>query len=64
MWLATTLLYREWLQFRLKLKLGSTGNAMRLQLNPDIAAHSLLRDVRIMSGAGVVLEMEFDEMAC
>ena len=23
---------------------------MRLQLNPDIAAHSLLRDVRIMSG--------------
>ena len=46
----------SYLQFRLKLKLGSTGNAMRLQLNPDIAAHSLLRDVRIMSGAGVVLE--------
>ena len=29
---------------------------MRLQLNPDIAAHSLLRDVRIMSGGGTVLE--------
>jgi len=46
----------SYLSFRLKLKLGSADNAMRLQLNPDIGAHSLLRDVRIMSGTGVVLE--------
>ena len=46
----------SYLSFRLKLKLGSTGNAMRLQLNPDIGAHSLLRDVRITSGTGIVLE--------
>ena len=46
----------SYLQFRLKLKLNSTDDAMRLQLNPDIGAHSLLRDVRIMSGTGVVLE--------
>jgi len=46
----------SYLSFRLKLKLGSNDDAMRLQLNPDIGAHSLLRDVRIMSGTGVVLE--------
>ena len=46
----------SYLQFRLKLKLNSADDAMRLQLNPDIGAHSLLRDVRIMSGTGVVLE--------
>eukprot|EP01046_Picozoa_sp_COSAG06_P068747 COSAG06_NODE_18422_length_888_cov_7.642586_2_plen_65_part_00 len=39
----------SYLQFRLKLNLGSAGNAMRLQLNPDIAAHSLLRDSTIPS---------------
>eukprot|EP01044_Picomonas_judraskeda_P009786 COSAG03_NODE_1216_length_4541_cov_2.260693_1_plen_575_part_10 len=44
------------LQFRIKLKMNSTDHAMRLQLNPDIGGHSLLRDVRIMSGTGVVLE--------
>ena len=44
------------LQFRVKLKMNSTDHAMRLQLNPDIGGHSLLRDVRIMSGTGVVLE--------
>ena len=46
----------SYLQFRLKLKLGDNDNAMRLQLDDRIGAHSLIRDCRIMSGTGVVLE--------
>ena len=46
----------SYLQFRLKLKLGVDTNAMRLQLDSRIGAQSLIRDCRIMSGTGVVLE--------
>ena len=46
----------SYLSFRLKLENNNANFATWLQLNPDIGAHSLLRDVRIMSGGGVVLE--------